>query len=153
MKNRGFTMVVLIVTIAIMGIILMVTFPSVDKLQRTNKYKKMVSYGESMLASSKLYVEQYAEDMWGSMNAVGEREVSMATLKNANLMKDYQDKQDTCSSGKVVIRRTGSPNHYKYSYYYTLTCQIRKKTVVCNNSNASSNYNSTCTEGGRKVYP
>ena len=87
MKNRGFTMVELIVTIAIMGIILMVTFPSVDKLQRTNKYKKMVSYGESMLASSKLYVEQYAEDMWGSMNAVGEREVSMATLKNERLSR------------------------------------------------------------------
>jgi len=148
MKNKGFTLVELIITIGIMAIVLMVAFPSVSKLQRTNKYKKMISYGEAMASSAKLYVDQYQEDLWGSMTTTGSRQISISTLKSSDLLKDYADKKDRCTSGYVDVVRSGSRNDFRYTYSYSLTCTISKKTVVCTGDSSTSR----CVEEGREVY-
>ncbi len=148
MKKCGFTLVELIITIAIMGIIMMIAFPSVTRLSQTNKYKKAVSYGESMVAAAKLYVDQYSEDLWGNMNATGARDISMAMLKNKDLFKNYTDKKDVCNTGSVRVVRSGTKNNFSYTYEYSLTCTLTKKNVTCTGDSNTSR----CVEGGRTVY-
>lgn len=148
MKKNGFTLVELIITILIMGIIMIVAFPSVTKLGQTNKYKKAVSYGESMVESAKLYVEQHQEDMWEGLENTGEKEVGIEDLRNTDLLKGYTDKKDTCDTGEVKIKRTGSKNNFSYSYEYTLICTLNSKQVKCTGDSRTS----TCTEGAKTVY-
>lgn len=148
MKKNGFTLVELIITIVIMGVILAVAFPSIGRLQQNNKYKKYVSYGESMVASAKLYVDQYHEDIWGSTTAVGTKKITMEALKNSTLMKEYTDAKDTCTNGEVSVTRTGSKNNFIYTYTYSLVCFNKGKNVTCNGDEKTS----ICTLDGREVY-
>lgn len=148
MKKGGFTLVELIITIAIMGIIMMIAFPSVTSLSRTNKYKKAVSYGESMITGAKLYVDQYQEDLWGSMTATGSKTITMAMLKGNDLLKNYTDKKDSCNAGNVKVTRSGSRNSFSYTYEYSLTCTLNNKSVSCTGDSNTSK----CIEGGREVY-
>lgn len=148
MEKKGFTLVELIITISIMGVLLLVAFPSVTRLTRNNKYKKVASYGQSMIAASKLYVDQYAEDLWGSLTATGTRSLSMQTLVGEDLLKKYVDKKDNCSVGSVQINRTGSRNNFNYTYTFSLTCTVSKKVVVCSGDSNTSR----CIEDGREVY-
>jgi len=148
MREYGFTLVELIITIAIMGIILLVAFPSVTRLQQNNKYEKIVSYGQSMVSAGKLYVDQYQEDLWGSMTATGTKNISMTTLQSANLMKEIHDKKTICSSGNLRISRTGSKNNFNYTYQYTLSCTISGQMVSCEGDQNTSR----CTQNGKVVY-
>lgn len=148
MREHGFTLVELIITIAIMGIVLLVAFPSVSRIQQQNKYEKVVSYGQSMVASGKLYVDQYQEDLWGNMNATGSRIISINTLKNANLMKEINDKKTVCSTGSLTVIRTGSRNQFNYTYQYTLSCRVSGKTVTCEGDANTSK----CKQDGRIIY-
>lgn len=148
MRKKGFTLVELIITISIMGVLLLVAFPSVTRLTRNNKYKKVASYGQSMVAASKLYVDQYAEDLWGNMTTTGARNVSMQTLIDEDLLKKYVDKKDSCSAGSVQISRTGSRNNFDYTYTFSLTCTVSKKNVSCSGDSNTSR----CIEEGREVY-
>ena len=148
MKKNGFTLVELIITILIMGIIMIVAFPSVTKLGQTNKYKKAVSYGESMVESAKLYVEQHQEDMWGGLGNAGEKKVGITDLKSTDLLKEYTDKKDKCDIGEVKVTRTGSKDNFSYSYAYTLTCTLNSKQVTCTGDSMTSE----CKEGTKTVY-
>lgn len=138
MKNKGFTLVELIVVIAVMGILLAVVFPSVTRLQQNNQYKKFVSYGQSMVAAAKLYVDQYQEDLWGASKTEN-RTINQNDLTNANLLKPFQDKKSSCT-GSVTVSR----NNKKFTYTYQLNCGNIKCT-------GDSKY-STCTKDGSTVY-
>ncbi len=148
MKENGFTLVELIITILIMGIIMMVAFPSVTKLGQTNKYKKAVSYGESMVASAKLYIEKYQEELWNGLDQSGEKRITLAELKNVDLLKEYTDKKDSCNVGEVTVTRTGTKNNFSYLYKYTLTCTVSNKQVICTGDSNTSE----CKEGPNTVY-
>lgn len=148
MKDKGFTLVELIITIVIMAVILVVAFPSIGRLQQNNKYKKYVSYGESMVSSGKLYVDQYHEDIWGSTTAAGTKTITMETLKDSVLLKDYVDKKDSCANGSIRVTRTGTPNNFTYTYEYSLSCVSKGETVSCKGDERTS----TCTKNGRQVY-
>ncbi len=148
MKNKGFTLVELIVVIAIMGVLLIVAFPSVTKLQQTNKYKKIASFGQSMVASCKLYVDQNQEDLWGSSTATGTKTVQMSTLISANLLKAYTDTKDKCTAGSVAVTRTGSKDKFDYTYSYTVNCTVSSETATCKGDESTS----TCTVGSTEVY-
>ena len=148
MKNKGFTLVEVIIVIAILGVLIMIVFPSVSRLQQNNKYKKFTSFGESIVASGKLYVDQYQEDLWGSSTAVGTKTVDINTLINANLLKSYTDKKDKCNSGSLSITRSGTKNKFNYTYTYTVNCTLSKKEVVCTGDANTSQ----CTSEGKIVY-
>ena len=64
-RNRGFTLVEVIVTIVILGITTTIALPIVSNLQsqlNNNKYKV---YNESLESSAKLYTDSYDYDMFG----------------------------------------------------------------------------------------
>ena len=70
-KSKGFTLIELIVAIAIMGIILLLAFPMMRGIQSSNQDKKFTAYKDSMESSAKLYTDSYQEDMFGYHSSGG----------------------------------------------------------------------------------
>ena len=65
-NNQAFTLIELIVVIAIMGIILILALPQISRLQSTNKDKKYDAYYSSIESAAKLYMDSQAKDLFGS---------------------------------------------------------------------------------------
>ena len=64
MNKKGFTLTELIVTIALIGIISMLAFPSIRKLKEDNSLEKYKTYEKVMENGAKLYVDSNKSDLF-----------------------------------------------------------------------------------------
>lgn len=62
-KKKGFTLVELLATITIMGLITVMVTPSIVKLQDNNKTKQFQMYAKSLVEAAKVYVQKEGEDI------------------------------------------------------------------------------------------
>lgn len=127
MKNKGFTMIELVVAIAIMGIIMILAIPSVKYIQAANRDKKFVAYEKAISMASKAYTDAYSEDMFGSTNT-GCAIVTYADLKEKDLIDDIQLRNTDCGRQDtfIYVRRNKNGN-YNYDPY--VTCRENNKIV------------------------
>ena len=63
-NNKGFTLVELLVTISILGIVSVMAMPIIRNIVEANNMKKFITYKDSVESSAKLYVDSYAEDLF-----------------------------------------------------------------------------------------
>ena len=88
MKNKkGFTLVELLVAIAIMGIITAIAIPMIRNIREGNENKQYQTYAESLKHAAKLYLDSYEEDMFGRQET-GCAIITYNQLKSRNLIKD-----------------------------------------------------------------
>ena len=120
MKNRvvnkhGFTLVELIVVIAIMGVILILALPQVSRIQSANKNKKYETYKESLESAAKIYIDNHSEDLFGN-NPTGCVTIKYSQLKTDNLIKDFAEEGVVCSNDdETFVDVTKLNDEYKYS--------------------------------------
>ncbi len=127
MKNKGFTMIELVVAIAIMGIIMILAIPSVKYIQAANRDKKFVAYEKAISMASKAYTDAYSEDMFGSTNT-GCAIVTYADLKEKDLIDDIQLRNTDCGRQDTFIYvRRNKKGNYNYDPY--VTCRENNKIV------------------------
>ena len=65
MNKKGFTLVELLVTIAILGIISGLSIPVIRNINQQRINKRYSTYLDSLSYASKLYTDSYAVDMFG----------------------------------------------------------------------------------------
>ena len=65
MNKKGFTLVELIVVIAIMGVILILALPQVGRIRTSNQNAKYDTYAQAVERGAKLYVDNYSRDLFG----------------------------------------------------------------------------------------
>ena len=128
MKNRGFTLVELLVVIVILGVITGMSWPVITRIQESNKISKYESYGDALVAAAKIYVDSYEEDLFyydddltnESRNTGQCAFISFLDLKEHNLIKDFSSNEMTCASRNtfVLVKRVKD----KYTYQYYLGC-------------------------------
>ncbi len=110
MNKNGFTMIELIVAIAIMGVIMIIAVPSVNYIQNNNRDTKFRTYEKAITSSSKLYTDQYVEDLFGSKNT-GCAVIRYEDLKDRDLIEDIQIKDTICDNSKIK-----SDDYKNYTY-------------------------------------
>ena len=128
MNKKGFTLIELIVVIAIMGVILILALPQISSIQRANRDRKYEAYKESLVSASKLYVYNHARDMFG-YNDSGCAIIKYSDLKGSDLIKDFASIDVTCSRDTdtfVEVRKVG--NNYKYAG--SLVCRSKDGQIV-----------------------
>ena len=96
-NKKGFTLVELLVAIAILGIIMVLAIPQMLWLRDNNKNAKYEKYAESILTSGKLYTDSYGRDMFGNNNS-GCYDIPYENLESKNLAKDINIDEITCNT-------------------------------------------------------
>lgn len=128
MNKKGFTLVELLVTMVIIGIIMGMSWPMITRMQSENHKRKYKSYGDSLIAAAKLYVDAYEEDLFyydDDLTSASIRNgqcaiITFRDLKEHDLGKDININNTSCASPNtfVIVKRKKS----KYSYHVYLGC-------------------------------
>ena len=128
-NNRlGFTLIELIVVIAIMGVILILALPQVSKLKSANKDKKYDAYYSSIENGAKLYIDSQAKDLFGS-NSSGCVTVKYSDLKKQNLVKDFASSDVFCDKDDETYVEVRKAND-NFLYSTSLVCHNRDNGKV-----------------------
>ena len=119
MKKNAFTLVELIATITILGIITLITAPSVLKLIQSNDEKTIEYFGKSLVNSARSYVTDNKVLIDKSTN----RNIECSALNSANYIKSCKINGYNCTTTRVNVARDSKDT---YTYKYTLTCKKTK---------------------------
>ncbi len=134
-NSNGFTLIELIVTITIMGIIGLMVYPNLTSVIRENEEKKLETYKDSIENAAKIYVRDYEEDWPQGEDCII---IEYERLKNLKLVKDYNEKGVICENyGKHKIEVKVIKEGNKYTYETSLTCKKNSRTII--DSNIESN--------------
>ncbi len=130
MKNKGFTLVELLVTISILGILTVIAIPTLRALQTSNAKTQYESYKKSLNVSGKLYNDSYSDDLFGQAE-YGCQRVELTELMYKKVAKDIELKDVTCNiktkDSFVLVRKFNK--EYKYGSF-----------LYCENNNHVEQY-------------
>ena len=123
MKNKkGFTLVELLVAIAIMGIITAIAIPMIRNIREGNENKEYQTYSESLKHAAKLYLSSYEEDIFGREES-GCAIISYQQLKKRDLIKDIPIDKTTCEGNDTFVKVVKIDG--KYGYSTSIVCKER----------------------------
>lgn len=126
MNQKGFTLVELLVTIAIVAIISGLVFPNLTNMISKNKTQKFEYYTNTLKEGAKLYVESYEDDIFYDENITCAI-LSYDELYSKSLIKNYSDSKITCNNEKTFVKVTKQSNKYKYEV--SVLCTQNSKEV------------------------
>ena len=123
MNKKGFTLVELLVTIAILGIISGLSIPVIRNINQQRINKRYSTYLDSLSYASKLYTDSYAVDMFGH-STTGCAYITFDDLKEKNLAKDIEMEGISCATPYTAVKVV----RFKEKYYYKTFIGCGKKS-------------------------
>ena len=123
LNNKGFTMVELIVVMAIMGLLVIMAFPTIRAIQTNNVNKKYEEYGKSAISAAKLYVDSYGEDIFDPTKSSQKYQLNFDDLVKKDLLKDINISDSTCITGRSNVWVVKYNDDYTYCLH--LYCKIK----------------------------
>lgn len=119
MNKKGFTLIEIIGVIVIIGLILMIVFPTLSKLMTNNNIKKYDNYYLMIDEAAKVYASTMHDKM-GPSTQSGCAEFSLNDLILKNYLQEYNDKNTSCEMVTANIRVKN--NKGKITTYFQLKC-------------------------------
>ena len=130
MNKKGFTLVEVIVAVAILGVITALAFSGVTGLVDNNSKRKFEEYGQSLIYIAKVYVDSYKEDMFYDGTETECHRLSLDYLIGHNKVDDFTQKDISCNNADsaIYIRRMNNGGSDYYVYSVSLRCEDTSKT-------------------------
>ena len=113
-RRKGFTLVELLVTISILGLITALSLPVIRNIIEANTMKKYSTYKDSVESSAKLYVDSYSDDLFGKKLS-GCAYITYDQMNEKKLIKDIQENGISCNSDKTYVKVVKLDGKYAYS--------------------------------------
>lgn len=123
-QKKGFTLVELLATIVILGIITGISYPALTAYQRSNEKRKYEKYGESLINAAKLYVDAYEDDLFSINDETKDVTIFYSQLEDKKLIKDINISNLTCNSEETYVEVHKENN--KFTYTFHLGCGIKQ---------------------------
>mgnify|MGYP001263329390 CR=1 FL=1 len=133
MNKKAFTLVELLVTIVIIGLIALMGFPSLQRMLNGNATKEIEIYGKSMIGAAKMYMQKEGRDINENANSKLELEgngymIGLKTLIDQDYIETFKPskKNIQCDLDNASVRvRKETQNTLKYDY--KLKCTYKDK--------------------------
>ena len=132
MNKKGFTLVELLATITIIGIICVVIFPSVSNLIKGNEKTTAEEIGKMMISSAKKYVNNE------KMEGTGCYSIKAKELIEKDLLQTINVNQLKCDTDNSFVRIDFTSKAKKYSYH--LSCTSKKESKTFDTSDTTVTY-------------
>ena len=127
--NKGFTMVELLVAMVILGLLILMAFPTIRAIQANNRKSNFEQFGKTVLSASKLYVDSYKEDIFDLDQKYGNADVTVYELNKKNLINKTGISGTTCTNSKVFVLKYNDD----FTYCLHLVCSSGSKVVYESN--------------------
>lgn len=126
MNSKGFTMVELLVAMAIMGLLIIMAFPTIRAIRANNTETKYEEYGKSAISAAKIYIDSYSDDFFDPEQNSQYKSLPFRDLVKKDLLKDINVSDSSCINGSSVrIVKYNSD----YDYCLDLHCTSGSKEV------------------------
>ena len=120
-RKDGYTLVELLVTIVILGIITGISIPLIRNVRESQQRKQYETYRNSLSYASKVYADSFSEDLFGH-DEIACATVSYNQLRSKNLIKDIPIDGISCASNDTFVRIVKFED--QYSYLPKITCGV-----------------------------
>ena len=122
MKNkRGFTLVELLSTILILGILLSASIFAVTRFVGKSKVESMEVQKRSFVMAAKAYAQDHQKEL---PSAIGEnRDIKARTIKNAKYLKNDLKNADGKSCMEKSLVRVHKYDEFTYTYVAYVICE------------------------------
>ena len=146
-SKRGFTLVEVIVTIAILGVITLVALPIISNVQGTLRSSRLQVHRNAISSATKLFMDSNQEDYFGNQNS-GCVDIKYLELVDANLLDpiDFSDFTEV-NPDNIFTRVTKANDTFDYVVYLTET-EINGAGSSCDGSIDESGPNIVLTPDG-----
>ena len=127
MKNKGFTLVEVLLVIVIIGIIGVITIPNIIESMNASKKEGGKSVEKILIRNLELYNEDRKVDLWDPNGSDINKciEIPKDDLKSFNQDINMGDCTESTTGHPYAIKRIGKN---KYEYYVNITCSKNKST-------------------------
>lgn len=130
MKNKGFSLVELLLVIVLMSIITLLVMPNINDILSTGKNKKYTSIEDILKTNLELYYIDYKEDIdleWDDSKEIEKKVVEYSTLQDINSDINL----DNCNVDKLIIKKQKKTTGNKITYHACITCGEEYTTKDC----------------------
>ena len=117
MNNKGFTLVELLATISILGIIMALSFPVLSAFRESNQMRKYTTFQESLEEKAKLYIDSYADDLFELDGRDSCVYITAEMLTRKKIFTDINVDGMTCYSDNTIIKVLKRSGTYTYTAY------------------------------------
>ncbi len=116
MKNKGFTLVEILAVITIVGLLALITIPTVDSMIRSSKEDAYVIQKDAILSSLKNYASANPFVLPSNKGETLNRTIGELKLAGFLEVETKNPINDLCFSNDTILVITRTTNNYKYSF-------------------------------------